>query len=63
MKVPVNGRTMLINHTHPNGTAYPSKQDMKLMALYAQLGSPQVTSAIIPSNKKTITFTSKGKRY
>lgn len=60
--VPVNKNTMLINHTHPGGTAYPSSKDKKLMALYAQHGSPQKTSAIIPRGKKTIKFTSKGKK-
>jgi hypothetical protein len=60
--VPVDKNTILINHTHPGGTASPSKQDMKLMAMYAKLGSPQKTSAIIPSGKATIKFTSKGKK-
>ena len=60
--VPLSKDIMLINHTHPGGTAYPSRKDMKLMAMYAQLGSPQVTSSIIPSGKKTIKFTSKGKK-
>lgn len=60
--VPVNKNTILINHTHPGGTASPSKQDMKLLAMYAQQGSPQKTSAIIPSGKDTIKFTSKGKK-
>ena len=60
--VPINKDTMLINHTHPGGTAWPSKEDMKLMALSAQLGSPQRTSSIIPAGKKAIYFTSKGKK-
>ncbi|MGX8714527.1 MAG: hypothetical protein ACSW8A_02120, partial [Lachnospiraceae bacterium] len=60
--VPVNKNTILVNHTHPGGTASPSKQDMKLMAMYAKLGSPQKTSSIIPSGKATIQFTSKGKK-
>lgn len=62
VSVPVNKDTILINHTHPGGSASPSKQDMKLMAMYAQFGSPQRTSSIIPVGKKTIYFTSKGRK-
>lgn len=58
--IPVNSNTVLINHTHPGGTAHPSKQDLKLMALIKQAGSPQKTSSIIPIGKKTVKFTSKG---
>lgn len=60
--VPVNRNTILINHTHPGGTASPSKNDMKLMEMYAKVGSPQRTSAIIPRGKKTIKFTSTGRK-
>lgn len=59
--VPVNGKTILINHTHPGGTAYPSTKDLKLLELYAQHGSPQKKSSIIPLGKKTIKFTKSGK--
>ncbi len=58
--IPVNGSTILINHTHPNGTSFPSKKDKKLMALIRQAGSPQITSSIIPLGKKSVKFTSKG---
>lgn len=58
--IPVNRNTILINHTHPNGTAYPSKKDMILMSIIKQAGSPQVTSAIIPIGKEIVRFTSKG---
>lgn len=58
--IPVNSNTILINHTHPGGTAYPSKKDLKLMVLIKQAGSPQKTSSIIPIGKNTVKFTSKG---
>lgn len=58
--IPVNSNTILINHTHPNGTAFPSDKDKKLMALIKQAGSPQKTSSIIPAGGKTVKFTSKG---
>lgn len=58
----VNKNTILINHTHPGGTSYPSTRDLKLMALYAQVGSPQRTSSIIPRGKESVRFTSKGKK-
>lgn len=60
--IPVNRNTVLINHTHPGGTASPSKKDLKLMALIKQAGSPQRTSAIIPIGKETVKFTSKGEK-
>lgn len=62
VEVPVNANTMLISHTHPGGTASPSRQDMKLMAMYAHFGSPQRTSAIIPRGKASVKFTSKGRK-
>lgn len=58
--VPVRSNTMLINHTHPSGTAHPSRKDKRLMALYRQAGSPQRTSAIVPSGKVSVRFTLKG---
>lgn len=62
--VPLGKDIMLINHTHPGGTAYPSPQDRKTMNYYKLYGSPQKTSAIIPIGKPTIKYTSKGlKKY
>ena len=58
--IPVTNKTILINHTHPNGTAYPSNKDKKLMSLITQAGSPQKTSSIIPNGKKSVKFTKKG---
>lgn len=58
--IPVSEKTILINHTHPGGTASPSKKDKKLMAMIKQAGSPQKTSSILPLGKKTVKFTSKG---
>lgn len=58
--IPVNNRTILINHTHPSGTARPSKKDLVLMELLKQAGSPQKTSSIVPVGKKSVKFTSKG---
>ena len=58
--IPIKSNTILINHTHPNGTAFPSNKDKKLMALIKQAGSPQITSSIIPQGKNAVKFTSKG---
>ena len=63
VNIPVKSNTILINHTHPGGTAYPSKNDLKLMALIKQVGSPQRVSSIIPLGKKNIKFTSKGLKW
>ena len=60
--IPVNSRTILINHTHPGGTEYPSDRDKKLMALISSAGSPQKTSSILPRGKKAVKFTKKGVR-
>jgi len=60
VSIPVNSNTVLINHTHPGGTASPSRKDLILMSLIQQAGSPQRTSSIIPKGKKSIKFTSKG---
>ena len=58
--IPVSEKTILINHTHPGGTASPSKFDKKLMAMIKQAGSPQKTSTILPLGKQPVKFTSKG---
>ena len=58
--VPLGKDIMLINHTHPGGTASPSPEDLELLISYSLTGSPQKTSAIIPIGKSTIKFTSKG---
>jgi len=60
VKIHVNERTILINHTHPGGTASPSEDDKKLLALIKQAGSPQKTSSILPLGKEPVKFTSKG---
>ena len=58
--IPVSSNTVLINHTHPGGSAFPSEKDLKLMALIKQAGSPQKTSSIIPLGKETVKYTTKG---
>ena len=58
--IPVTASTILISHTHPGGTAYPSRQDKRLMSYLAAKGSPQRTSSIVPSGKRTVRFTLKG---
>ena len=61
VNVPVNKDIIIINHTHPSGTAYPSSKDKKLLLLLEQKGSPQRTSEIIPiGNTKTIRFGKEG---
>ena len=60
VQVPVAKDIMLINHTHPSGTPYPSGLDMKLLTKYQQLGSPQRSSEIIPIGKGNIKFNING---
>ena len=52
----IDGSTILINHTHPAGAAYPSSADMSLLNRLRRLGSPQKSSQIIPIGKDTIRF-------
>lgn len=58
--VPVRKDVMLINHTHPGGTASPSQADRELLISLSLSGSPQRSSSIIPIGKQTVRFTSKG---
>lgn len=54
---------ILINHTHPGGTAWPSSQDMNLLEELKRLGSPQNVSEIIPIGKEnTVHFDVNGLR-
>ena len=54
--IPLSGKTILISHTHPRGTAFASNQDKRLLRLLNILGSPQNTSTIYPVGKKPIRF-------
>lgn len=58
--VPISSTTILISHTHPGGSAVPSRKDMQLMALLAHVGSPQRISAIVQKGKKVVKSSSKG---
>ena len=58
--VPIGNDIMLINHTHPGGTASPSSADKLLLGRYQQLGSPQRSSEIIPIGKENIRFNTTG---
>lgn len=60
VKVPIGNDIMLINHTHPGGTAYPSSADKALLGRYQQFGSPQISSEIIPIGKGNIRFNING---
>lgn len=60
VRVPVGKKFMLINHTHPGGTAEPSPEDKDLLISLALSGSPQKSSSILPLGKTPIRFTSKG---
>ncbi|WP_141675273.1 RHS repeat domain-containing protein, partial [Gilliamella sp. Nev3-1] len=57
--IPLEKDRILVYHTHPQGTAYASPQDMQIMLLLERLGSPQRSSQIIPSGKAVIRFNAK----
>jgi len=48
----LDGKSILINHTHPAGSSIASKADMKLLENIENSGSPQRSSEIIPIGKK-----------
>ena len=58
--IPVNRNTILLNHTHPNGSMRPSHKDIKLMVLLKRVGSPQNFSTILPLGKNPVKFTKEG---
>jgi hypothetical protein len=60
--VPLDPKNIVIGHTHPGGSDYPSMADLRLISALSQLGSPQRTSAIYPNGKQTVKFTVKGSR-
>ena len=60
VNVPISDDIMLINHTHPGGTAYPSTQDKVLLGRYQQIGSQQRSSEIIPIGGNNIRFNING---
>ena len=60
VQVPIANDIMLINHTHPGGTAYPSNADKLLMRRYQQFGSLQRSSEIIPIGKSNVRFNVNG---
>ena len=60
VRIKVGKDIMLINHTHPGRTAYPSEKDMELLEQYQFLGSPQRSSEIIPIGKENVRFNTNG---
>ena len=47
---------ILINHTYPRGSAFPSPVDLDLIKVLQDLGSPQKVSEIIPIGKDYTVF-------
>jgi hypothetical protein len=60
---PLESNRMLINHTHPRGSAFASEADMNLMKLLEQIGSPQRSSQIIPVGKSPLRFNAEVNKY
>lgn len=54
--VAANGENILLNHTHPGGTAYASDPDMNWLRFSISKGSPQVKSVILPQGKRRFCF-------
>ncbi|WP_458120143.1 pre-toxin TG domain-containing protein [Paenibacillus sp. Z6-24] len=60
VNVPLGKDVRLISHTHPRGTARPSPDDLILMQLLENAGSPQRTSQIVPVGKAPVNFDKNG---
>jgi hypothetical protein len=57
----LDGKSILINHTHPKGTTFASEGDLKLLNSIENSGSPQRSSEIIPiGEKETVRFNKAG---
>lgn len=51
---PLSKNIILINHTHPRGSAKPSKNNLKLIRYLSQLGSSQHMTEIIQFVRKML---------
>lgn len=62
VRVPVSADTILIYHTHPGGTRWPSSADEALLELFESAGSPMRSSVVIPVGRNGLvtTFTKDG---
>jgi hypothetical protein len=62
VRVPVSADTILIYHTRPGGTRWPSSADKALLELFESAGSPMRSSMVIPVGRNGLvtTFTKDG---
>jgi hypothetical protein len=60
--VRVDDNHMFITHTHPNGNAKASTDDMTLMSYATKLGSNQIVSSVIPLPGAMFHFTATEER-
>ncbi|GAB3915402.1 hypothetical protein [Mucilaginibacter boryungensis] len=56
VSLPVDEKEILIKHTHPNGTVFPSIYDIQWLESVQDSGSPQIQSVILPIGHQRITF-------
>ena len=56
LSIPLDPNLILINHTHPRGSAFASEADYNVLEVLKLLGSPQRSSQIIPVGKAPVRF-------
>lgn len=56
VNLPINSIEILIKHSHPRGTPFPSPDDINWLLAAQSFGSPQIQSVILPIGKDRITF-------
>jgi len=56
VNLPIASNEILLKHTHPRGTPFPSQDDIDWLEIAQSLGSPQIQSVILPIGRIRITF-------
>ena len=56
ISIPISDIDLLLKHSHPGGTPYPSHNDIIWLKTVQCLGSPQVQSLILPLGKDKVAF-------
>ncbi|WMJ75367.1 hypothetical protein RCC89_19710 [Cytophagaceae bacterium ABcell3] len=58
VNLPISSNEILLKHTHPRGTPFPSPDDINWLITAQSFGLPQVQSVILPIGKNRVTFRS-----
>ena len=56
IELPIDKNELLLKHSHPLGTPYPSIYDITWLRMAQSVGSPQIQSLILPIGKDKVAF-------